>query len=67
MENRIIPTPEKGALFRIAKSRVVVSRIFGTAVLLLLLFTGHSFGQESMPDLLFEVAGLFLLSVCSLG
>ena len=36
-------------------------------VLLLLLFTGHSFRQESLTDLLFEAVGLFLLSRCSLG
>jgi len=67
MENCVIPIPEKGIIFGIAKSRVVVSRIFGLVMLLLLLFTGHSFSQRSVTDLLFEVVGLFLLSICSLG
>ena len=67
MKNSVISIPQKGIVFRIAKSRVAVSRIFGLVVLLLLLFTGHSFSQESVPDLLFEVVGLFLLSICSLG
>jgi len=67
MENCVIPIPEKGIIFGIAKSRVVVSRIFGLVMLLLLLFTGHSFSQRSVTDLLFEVVGVFLLSICSLG
>lgn len=67
MKDSAISIPEKGIVFSIAESRVVVSRIFGLVVLLLLLFTGHSFGQESAIDLSFEVVGLFLLSICSLG
>jgi len=67
VKNRAIPSPERSIIFGIAKSRVVVTRIFGLVVLLLLLFTGHSFGQESLTDLLFEVVGLFLLSICSVG
>lgn len=66
MENCVIPISEKGIIFGIAKSRVVVSRIFGL-VILLLLFTGHSFSQRSVTDLLFEIVGVFLLSICSLG
>ena len=54
-------------LFAIAGSRIVVSRIFGLGILVLLLFTGHSFGQETITDLLFEVSGLFLLTICTVG
>lgn len=54
-------------LFRIADLRVLVSRIIGLVILLLLLFTGHSFSQEGIIDILFEISGLFLLSICSLG
>ena len=62
-----MPVSEKGVIFAIANSRVVVSRIFGGAILLLLLFTGHSFKKDGVIDLLFEMSGLFLLSLCSLG
>jgi len=62
-----VPVSEKGVIFAIANSRVVVSRIFGGAILLLLLFTGHSFKKDGVIDLLFEMSGLFLLSLCSLG
>jgi len=58
---------EHGIIFAIANSRVIVSRIFGVAILLLLLFTGHSFAQGTITDILFELSGLFLLSICSLG
>jgi len=54
-------------LFKIADLRVLVSRIFGVVVLLLLVFTGHSFSQQSLIDLVLELSGLFLLSICSLG
>ena len=67
MKDPVVPIPEKGVAFAIANSRVIVSRIFGLVILLLLLFTGHSFSQESLIDVAFEVTGLFLLSICSLG
>jgi len=54
-------------IFKTADLRVLVSRIFGLLVLLLLLFTGHSFSQEGKIDICFEISGLFLLSICSLG
>jgi protein-S-isoprenylcysteine O-methyltransferase Ste14 len=54
-------------LFRIARQRVVVSRIFGVLVLLLALFTAGSFSQGSLTDALHEMLGLFLLTVCSIG
>lgn len=58
---------EKKILFEVTKSRVVVSRIFGFVILVLVLFTGHSFDQGTIIDILFEVSGLFLLTICSLG
>jgi len=67
MENTTITRQEKGIIFTIANIRVTVSRIFGLFVLLLLLFTGHSFSQGGKIDTLFEISGLFLLSICSLG
>lgn len=54
-------------IFGIARSRVAVSRLFGLLIVTLLLFTGHSFKQGTMTDVFFEVSGLFLLTVCSLG
>ena len=53
--------------FAAADSRVVVSRIFGVLVIILALFTGHSFTQDSMTDILFEISGLFFLTICSIG
>lgn len=67
MENPAIISQEKGMIFTIAKTRVIVSRVFGLVVLLLLLFTGHSFSQGGKIDILFEISGLFLLSICSFG
>jgi len=58
---------EHGIIFAIANSRVIVSRIFGVAILLLLLFTSHSFAQRTIIDTSFELSGLFLLSICSMG
>jgi protein-S-isoprenylcysteine O-methyltransferase Ste14 len=54
-------------LFKIARWRVVVSRVFGVLVLLLMLFTTHSFSQDSLIDMLSEMLGLFLLTICSIG
>jgi protein-S-isoprenylcysteine O-methyltransferase Ste14 len=54
-------------LFVVANSRVVVSRIFGLIIVLLLVFTTHSFSRESFADIFSEMSGLFLLSICSLG
>ncbi len=58
---------ENKLLFTIAHHRVMVSRIFGAMVLLLALFTTHSFRQNSLVDILSEAFGLFLLTVCSIG
>jgi protein-S-isoprenylcysteine O-methyltransferase Ste14 len=52
---------------KIADSRVAVSRILGVCIVLLALFTSHSFGQNSLIDILLETSGLFLLTVCSVG
>ncbi len=60
-------TQKNGIIFAIAKSRIIASRIFGLGILLLLLFTGHSFAQGTLTDILFELSGLFLLSICSMG
>lgn len=54
-------------LFKIAKARLIVSRIFGLLILLILLFTGHSFRQNEVADTLLEISGLLLLSICSFG
>jgi len=48
-------------------SRVPVSRLFGLVILLLVLFTSHSFAQGSIADVSFEVFGLILLTMAMLG
>jgi protein-S-isoprenylcysteine O-methyltransferase Ste14 len=53
--------------FTITRSRVFISRAFGALIILLVLFTGHSFTQENALDILFEVSGLILLTIGSLG
>jgi protein-S-isoprenylcysteine O-methyltransferase Ste14 len=58
---------KNGIIFAIAKSRIIASRIFGLGILLLLLFTDHSFAQRTIIDISFELSGLFLLSICSMG
>jgi len=62
-----ITTQGSKIIFAIANSRVIASRIFGVVILLVILFTGHSFAQGTIIDILFELSGLFLLSICSLG
>jgi protein-S-isoprenylcysteine O-methyltransferase Ste14 len=54
-------------LFRIARLRVVVSRIFAVIIILLVIFTASSFKEGGLGDILFETFGLFLLTVCSIG
>jgi protein-S-isoprenylcysteine O-methyltransferase Ste14 len=54
-------------LFKIARRRVIVSRVFGVLVLFLALFTTGSFSQDSLTDALLEMSGLFLLTICSIG
>ena len=60
-------TPTSRLLFRIARMRIIVSRIFAILVVLLAIFTAPSFKQGSWPDILLETSGLFLLTVCSMG
>jgi protein-S-isoprenylcysteine O-methyltransferase Ste14 len=60
-------TEGKKLLFKIARQRVVVSRIFAVLVLFLALFTAGSFRQGSWTDILLEISGLFLLTICSMG
>ena len=57
----------KGVIFLMAKSRVFVSRLFAAVILLIAIFTTHSFSQESLWDVSFEASGLFLLTTCSMG
>ena len=54
-------------IFVVQKSRVYVSRLFAVVILLLAIFTGHSFSQEGLTDIIFETTGLFLLTICSMG
>lgn len=54
-------------LYVISKKRLIVSRIVGFLILLLLLFTGHSFKRQEIIDSLFKMSGLILISICSFG
>ena len=54
-------------LFKIARSRIAVSRIFAIIVLLLITFTAGSYKEGTLADILLETSGLFLLTVCSMG
>ena len=67
--NRIFNMSEQTdkLLFKIARSRVMVSRIFAVLVVLLVIFTMPSFKQGGFADTLLETSGLFLLTVCSMG
>ncbi|MCJ7777869.1 MAG: hypothetical protein MUP16_06105, partial [Sedimentisphaerales bacterium] len=58
---------ENRLLFKVARQRITVSRIFGVLVLVLILFTTHSFSQDGLTDVLLETFGLFLLTICSMG
>jgi protein-S-isoprenylcysteine O-methyltransferase Ste14 len=51
----------------IASTRVVASRIMGVLIVLLALFTAHSFGEGTFTNMLLETSGLFLLTICSMG
>jgi protein-S-isoprenylcysteine O-methyltransferase Ste14 len=57
----------KGIVFVAAKSRMYVSRLFAIVILAVVIFTSHSFAQDSTIDFLFEMTGLFLLTVCCMG
>ena len=62
-----MPDESKGIIFFAAKSRVYISRLFAVVILLIAIFTTHSFSQEGLLDISFEVSGLFLLTICSMG
>jgi protein-S-isoprenylcysteine O-methyltransferase Ste14 len=50
-----------------AKYRTAVSRFVALILVGVLLISDHSFGQESVYDLLFELSGIFLISLCVFG
>lgn len=54
-------------LYKIARLRIMVSRIFAVLVVLLVIFTMSSFKRGGFADILLETSGLFLLTVCSMG
>jgi protein-S-isoprenylcysteine O-methyltransferase Ste14 len=54
-------------IFTIARARIYISRLFAVVILLLVLFTGQSFPDDSVLDISFELMGLFLLTICSMG
>jgi protein-S-isoprenylcysteine O-methyltransferase Ste14 len=56
-----------GLLFKFARRRVMVSRIFGVLVVLLIIFTAPTFKEGDWADMLLETSGLFLLTACSIG
>ena len=58
---------EKRSIAMLRKSRIYVSRLFAVVILLLAIFTGHSFSQDSLIDLIFEISGLLFLILCSMG
>jgi protein-S-isoprenylcysteine O-methyltransferase Ste14 len=53
--------------FSITRSRVSISRLFGLMVILLIIFTGHSFSQGGVVDFAFEASGMCLLGIATLG
>jgi protein-S-isoprenylcysteine O-methyltransferase Ste14 len=54
-------------LFKFARLRVAVSRIFAVLVILLIIFTASSIKQGGIADVVLQTSGLFLLTVCSIG
>lgn len=50
-----------------AKYRTAVSRFVAVILVGILLISDHSFDQEGVCDLLFELCGVFLISVCVFG
>ena len=53
--------------FSITRSRVSIARLFGLAVMFLMVFTSHSFAQDGVVDLVLEISGLSLLGTATLG
>jgi protein-S-isoprenylcysteine O-methyltransferase Ste14 len=54
-------------LFKVARTRVMVSRILAVVGILLVIFTMPSFEQGGLSDILSDTLGLFLLTVCTMG
>jgi protein-S-isoprenylcysteine O-methyltransferase Ste14 len=50
-----------------AKYRTAITRIMAVLLVGLILFSSHSFSQDSLWDLFFETSGIFLLGVCCMG
>ena len=62
-----MPLKKSKILLSIAGSRLIISRIFAVLIILIVVFTSHSFQQETTIDTGFEIVGLFLLTICSMG
>lgn len=60
-------TGKSRLLYRIARQRTMVSRIFAIVIILLITFTAAPYKEGSLADLLFETFSLFLLTICSMG
>ncbi|HBG26489.1 MAG: hypothetical protein A2Y10_04120 [Planctomycetes bacterium GWF2_41_51] len=54
-------------LFIAAKLRVPLTRIVAIVILLLILFTTHSWKQDNIIDIVMETCGLLLITLCSFG
>jgi protein-S-isoprenylcysteine O-methyltransferase Ste14 len=59
MKERIITYAEK--------YRTMLSRFFAVLLLVPLIFSTHSFGDNSLLDLSFEVSGIFLVGIAAFG
>jgi protein-S-isoprenylcysteine O-methyltransferase Ste14 len=53
--------------FSITQSRVQISRLFGLVIVLLMVFTGHSFAREGVVDFTLEISSMVLLGIATLG
>jgi protein-S-isoprenylcysteine O-methyltransferase Ste14 len=58
---------KENILMYAAKYRTAVSRFVAVILVGILLISDHSFDQEGIYDLLFELCGVFLISVCIFG
>ncbi|MBN2019779.1 MAG: isoprenylcysteine carboxylmethyltransferase family protein [Sedimentisphaerales bacterium] len=57
----------KQIITRIADFRIAATRIMTIFIMLLAIFSTHSFSQNGVIDIVFETSGLFLLTICSVG
>jgi protein-S-isoprenylcysteine O-methyltransferase Ste14 len=48
-------------------SRIFMSRLFAILIVILAVITGHSFDEKGFLDISFEVSGLLMLTICSMG